>query len=54
MHYDNIFVYLSPWSAVQFLKIKKSKKIQEIQKPNYFGLHSKDLPENWKNVDFKL
>ena len=34
MHYGNIFEYLSLWSEVQFLKIQKSKKIQEIQKPN--------------------
>ena len=54
MHYGNIFENLSLWSEVQFLRIQKSKKNQEIQKPNYFGLHSKDLPENWKNVDFKL
>ena len=34
MHYGNIFEYLSLWSEVQFLNIQKSKKIQEIQKPN--------------------
>ena len=34
LHYGNIFEYLSLWSEVQFLKIQKSKKIQEIQKPN--------------------
>ena len=34
MHYGNIFEYLSLWSEIQFLKIQKSKKIQEIQKPN--------------------
>ena len=54
LHYGNIFEYLSLWSEVQFLNIQKSKKIQEIQKPNLFGLHSRDLPENLKNVDFKL
>ena len=54
MHYGNILEYLSLWSEVQFLNIQKSKEIQEIQKHNEFGLHSRDLPENWKNVDFKL
>ena len=34
VHYGNIFEYLSLWSEVQFLNIQKSKKIQEIQKPN--------------------
>ena len=33
LHYGNIFEHLSLWSEVQFLKIQKSKKIQEIQKP---------------------
>ena len=34
LHYGNIFEYLSLWSEVQSLKIQKSKKIQEIQRPN--------------------
>ena len=34
LHYGKIFEYLSLWSEVQFLNIQKSKKIQEIQKPN--------------------
>ena len=46
MHYGNIFEYLSRWSEVQFLNIQKSQKIQAIQKPNLFRLHSRDLPEN--------
>ena len=54
MHYGNILEYLSLWSEVQFLNVQNSKNIQEIQKPNQFGLHSRDLAENWKNVDFKL
>ena len=32
--YGNIFEYLSLSSEVQFLKIQKSQKIQEIQRPN--------------------
>ena len=54
LHYGNILEYLRLWSEVQFLNVQNSKNIQEIQKPNQFGLHSRDLPENWKNVDFKL
>ena len=34
MHYGNILEYLSLWSEVQFLNVKKSKNIQEIRKPN--------------------
>ena len=34
VHYGNILEYLSLWSEVQFLNIQKSKKIQEIRKPN--------------------
>ena len=36
MHYGNIFEYLSLslWSEVKFLNIQKSKKFQDIQKPN--------------------
>ena len=30
LHYGNVF---SLWSEVQFLKIQRSKKIQEIQNP---------------------
>ena len=54
MHYGNTLEYLGLWSEVQFLNVQNSKNIQEIRKPNYFGLHSRDLPENWKNVDSKL
>ena len=34
LHYRDILEYISLWSEVQFLKIQKSTKIQEIQKPN--------------------
>ena len=40
MHYGNILECLSLWSEVQFFNVQNSKKIQEIRKPNSFGLQT--------------